>query len=87
MVTPGANTYGGVVTSVVTATTVTCPYAAEETDNGGTVTSVLKTTTYVCPSAGEYTVVPQQTTTASVSTVVVSFEAMLMYIAITNMSS
>ncbi|KAF2498169.1 glycoside hydrolase [Lophium mytilinum] len=54
VVPPGEHTYGGVTTSVVTETTVTCPYATVSTA-GSTTTSVILTTTYVCPSAGEYT--------------------------------
>ncbi|KAL1636851.1 hypothetical protein SLS56_000945 [Neofusicoccum ribis] len=66
--TPGVNTYGGVVTSVVTATTITCPYAAVETTDS-TTTSVIRTTTYTCPAAGEYTVVPPYTTSVPEGTV------------------
>jgi len=54
VVPPGEHTYGGVTTSVVTSTTVTCPYATVST-SGSVTTSVILTTTYVCPSAGEYT--------------------------------
>lgn len=66
--TPGVNTYGGVTTSVVTATTITCPYATVETTDS-TTTSVIKTTTYTCPAGGEYTVVPPYTTSVPEGTV------------------
>ncbi|OJD30903.1 cell wall glucanase [Diplodia corticola] len=66
--TPGVNTYGGVTTSVVTATTITCPYATVETAES-TTTSVIKTTTYTCPAGGEYTIVPPYTTSVPEGTV------------------
>ncbi|KAK7527855.1 beta-glucosidase 5 [Phyllosticta citriasiana] len=65
--TSGVNTYGGVTTSVVTETTVTCPYATVET-SGSTTTSVIKTTSYYCPGNGVYTVVPPVTTTVPADT-------------------
>ncbi|KAF9633389.1 Glycoside hydrolase subgroup catalytic core [Lasiodiplodia theobromae] len=66
--TPGVNTYGGVITSVVTATTITCPYATVETAES-TTTSVIRTTTYTCPAGGEYTIVPPYTTSVPEGTV------------------
>ncbi|KAF2088276.1 glycoside hydrolase family 17 protein [Saccharata proteae CBS 121410] len=62
--TPGVNTYGGVTTSVSTATTVTCPYATVET-SGSTTTSVIRETTYYCPYSGVHTI---GATTTSVAT-------------------
>lgn len=62
--TSGVNTYGGVTTSVVTETTVTCPYATVET-SGSTTTSVIRTTSYYCPGNGVYTVVPPTTTSVT----------------------
>lgn len=67
----GTHTLGGVTTVVDKATTVTCPYAAEKTNNG-VVTNVVELTTYVCPSAGTYTIGPiTKTVTEEVKTVIV----------------
>jgi exo-beta-1,3-glucanase (GH17 family) len=67
----GTHTLGGVTTIVDKATTVTCPYAAEKTNNG-VVTNVVELTTYVCPSAGTYTIGPvTKTVTEEVKTVIV----------------
>ena len=67
----GTHTLGGVTTVVDKPTTVTCPYAAQKT-NEGVVTNVIETTTYVCPSAGTYTIGPvTKTVTEEVKTVVV----------------
>ncbi|KAF2202863.1 glycoside hydrolase [Delitschia confertaspora ATCC 74209] len=65
----GTHTYGGVTTSVVTATTIVCPYATEKTE-GGVKTSVIETTTYVCPSGGEYTIAPTTTYVSESTTLV-----------------
>lgn len=65
---PGPNTYGGVTTVVVTATTVVCPYATLETNSGVTTSKVIMTT-YVCPSAGTYTIGPTTTTVTGTVTV------------------
>jgi len=65
----GACSYGGVVTSVMTSTTVTCPYVSTYVHpTESTTTSIITSTTYVCPSAGVYTVVPHTTTTVASST-------------------
>jgi len=63
----GTHTGGGVTTSVITSTTVVCPYATTVSE-GGVVTSTILTTTTVCPSAGTYTIAPL-TTTVTESTV------------------
>jgi len=65
----GTCTYGGVTTSVVTETTVTCPYATTSV-TGGVTTSIITSTTYTCPSGGEYTIIPHTTVTVpSTSTI------------------
>jgi len=69
VVPPGEATYGGVTTSVVTATTVTCPYATVKTI-GDVTTSVIETTVYVCPSAGEYTFAATTTSCSETETLV-----------------
>ncbi|KAF3480841.1 uncharacterized protein GIQ15_06188 [Arthroderma uncinatum] len=68
-VAPGTHTFGGVTTSVTTATTITCPYATVE-PTGSTFTSIIKMTTFTCPSAGTYTIAPSTTAVES-STVIV----------------